>query len=69
MSKTITREQFIEEIDRRQPDERPVGWPWGNVHKWDRAMSLLRTLKEGGQPNARQVAGYFGAGATFEDGE
>lgn len=63
---TITREQLISEIERRLPDQRPAGWPWGNVHKYDRAVSLLNHLRAGGSPTTSQVVGYYGAGARFE---
>jgi len=62
----ITRQQFITEIERRLPDSRPTGYPWGNVHKYDRAVSLLNHLRNGGAPTTRQTVGYFGPGARFE---
>jgi hypothetical protein len=61
----ITRKQLMDEIDRRTPDERPTGWPWGNVHKYDRAVRLLQRLERGDKPTTREVVGYFGAGARF----
>lgn len=64
--KTITREQLIAEIDRRQPDAPSRQWPWGTVHSYDRAMRLRDALARGEQPTTRQVVGYFGKGARFE---
>lgn len=66
---TITRAQFIAEIDRRQPDERPTGSGFeamGAKMTWDRAMKLYRRLKDGGNATTRETVGYFGAGARFE---
>lgn len=65
----ITRQQLITEIEKRLPDQRPTGWPWGNVHKYDRAVSLLNALERGDTPTTYQVVGYFGKGARFVGGE
>lgn len=64
----VTREQFIAEINRRQPDERPRGSGFearGAQMTWDRAMKLYRRLQAGGMPTTRETVGYFGAGARF----
>lgn len=64
----VTRQQLINEINRRQPDERPTGNSFsarGAQHTWDRAMRLLGKLERGETPTTRQVVGYFGAGARF----
>lgn len=63
----VTREQLIAEIDRRQPAERPTGWPWGNVHKYDRAQRLRSRLAAGNSPTTAEVVGYFGKGARFQE--
>lgn len=68
MSKQITRQQFITEINRRLPDEYPTGNSFGDRGmrmKFNRAVALRRALESGSMPTVNQVVGYFGAGARF----
>jgi hypothetical protein len=68
----VTRRQLINEINRRQPDQRPIGnsySAWGAQRTWDRAMRLLGKLERGDAPTTAQVVGYFGAGAQFMEDE
>lgn len=70
--KPITRAQLLAEIDRRQPDQRPVGNSFGArgaQRTWDRAMKLYHALKRGAVPTTKQVVGYFGKDARFVEGE
>jgi hypothetical protein len=70
MANKITRNQFIEKVEKSLNHDRPTGNSFaarGARTRYDSAASLLKFLKSGGKPSVNQIVGWFGKGARFED--